>query len=193
MTAAVKAAGSGVYTVADVQAGTGQDRYAGWSLVVAYEDLNAAPHNLSVFDGLTVVSQGAPTADIDVSGFTTAPSGDVNTTLGAIAYEGDMGKTGDGMTLAGRAIGDAASPSTDLFNSSVAVLGTRTMTGRVPAQQNHLGFDADLFNADRYLTNSATSARLTVNTAPTNGETIYPGVLSSPRSCSPRSCDRRRP
>ena len=42
VTAAVKAAGSGVYTVADVQAGTGQDRYAGWSLVVAYEDLNAA-------------------------------------------------------------------------------------------------------------------------------------------------------
>jgi uncharacterized repeat protein (TIGR01451 family) len=177
VTTAVKAAGSGAYTVADVQAGTGQDRYAGWSLVVAYEDLNAAPHNLSVFDGLTVVSQSAPTANIDVSGFTTAPSGSVKTTLGAIAYEGDMGKTGDGMTLAGRTIGDAASPTNDLFNSSIAVLGTRTMTG-TPAQQNTLGFDADLFNADGYLTNSATTARLTVNTAPSNGETIYPGVLT---------------
>ena len=177
VTAAVKAAGGGVYTVADVQAGTGPDRYAGWSLVVAYEDLNAAPHNLSVFDGLTVVSQTTPTADIDVSGFTTAPSGEVNTTLGAIAYEGDMGKTGDGMKLGTHVISDAASPATDLFNSSISVLGTRTMTGD-PAQQNNLGFDADLFDADGYLDNNATTARLTVNTAATNGETILPGVLT---------------
>jgi uncharacterized repeat protein (TIGR01451 family) len=177
VTAAVKGAGAGVYTVADVQAGTGPDRYAGWSLVVAYEDLNAAPHNLSVFDGLTVVSQGTPTADIDVSGFTTAPSGEVHTTLGAIAYEGDMGKTGDGMKLGTNAISDATNPATDLFNSSIGVLGTRTLTGD-PAQNNNLGFDADLFRADGYLANNATTARLTVNTAATNGETILPGVLT---------------
>jgi uncharacterized repeat protein (TIGR01451 family) len=177
VTAAVKDAGAGVYTVADVQAGTGPDRYAGWSLVVAYEDLDAAPHNLSVFDGLTVVSQGTPTADIDVSGFTTAPSGEVNTTLGAIAYEGDMGKTGDGMKLGTHVISDATNPATDLFNSSIGVLGTRTLTGD-PAQNNNLGFDADLFDADGFLANNATTARLTVNTAATNGETILPGVLT---------------
>src|SRR3954468_7661783 len=177
VTAAVKAAGAGVYTVADVQAGTGPDRYAGWSLVVAYEDLSAAPHNLSVFDGLTVVSSSTPTADIDVSGFTTAPSGEVNTTLGAIAYEGDMGKTGDGMKLGTNVISDGSNPATDLFNSSIGVLGTRTMTGD-PAQSNNLGFDADLFRADGWLANNATTARLTVNTAATNGETILPGVLT---------------
>jgi uncharacterized repeat protein (TIGR01451 family) len=178
VTAAVRDAGSGSYTVANVQAGTGPDRYAGWSLVVAYEDLNAAPHNLSVFDGLTVVSQDAATANIDVSGFTTAPSGSVKTTLGAIAYEGDMGKTGDGMALEGHAISDAANPVNDLFNSSVSVLGTRVTADRNPSQRNNLGFDADLFNADGLLGNSATSARLTVNTAPTNGETIFSGVVT---------------
>jgi uncharacterized repeat protein (TIGR01451 family) len=178
VTAAVKAGGAGLYGVANVQAGTGADRYAGWALVVAYEDLDQPPRNLSVFDGLTVVSQGTPAVDIGVSGFTTAPSGDVKTTLGAIAYEGDLGKTGDGMKLQGVPISDGANPVNDLFNSSVSVNGTRTMTGRSPAQQNHLGFDADLFAADGILANHVSSATLTVNTASTNGETIYPGVLT---------------
>src|SRR4051812_8725009 len=178
VTNAVKAGGAGLYGVANVQAGTGGDRYAGWSLVVAYEDLDQPPRNLSVFDGLTVVSQGTPAVDINVSGFTTAPTGPVRTTLGAIAYEGDLGKTGDGMKLAGQTISDAANPATDLFNSSVTAGGTRVMTGRSPAQENHLGFDADLFTADGILANRATAATLTVNTAATNGETIYPGVLT---------------
>src|SRR3954451_7135744 len=128
VTAAVKAAGSGVYTVANVQAGTGPDRYAGWSLVVAYRDLDQPPRNLSAFDGLTVVSSSNTAADINVSGFTTAPSGPVNTTLGAIAYEGDLGKTGDGMQLQGTQLSNAANPANDFFNSSVSVNGTRTMS-----------------------------------------------------------------
>ena len=42
VTALVKLGGGGTYTVANVQAGTGADRHAGWSLVVAYQD-SASP------------------------------------------------------------------------------------------------------------------------------------------------------
>jgi hypothetical protein len=38
VTAQVAAGGAGTYSVGDVRAGTGGDRYAGWSLVVAYRD-----------------------------------------------------------------------------------------------------------------------------------------------------------
>src|SRR5262249_9294246 len=48
VTGIVKAAGAGTYAVANVQAGTGGDRYAGWTLVVAYEDLTQPPRNLTV-------------------------------------------------------------------------------------------------------------------------------------------------
>ena len=51
VTSMVQAAGAGTYTVANVQAGTGQDRYAGWGLVVAYHDTTQPPRNLTVFDG----------------------------------------------------------------------------------------------------------------------------------------------
>lgn len=183
VTSLVSGAGSGAYTAAGIVAQTGADRYAGWALVVAYRDPAGTPRNLSVNDGLTVVSQNAVTADIDVSGFTTAPEGDVATTLGAIAYEGDQGKTGDGMKLGATpdalsTVSDAANPATDFFNSSIAVKGVRQTEGRSPAQANHFGFDADLIDAKGLLPNRATSAVLRVNTAASGGETIYPGVVT---------------
>jgi hypothetical protein len=50
--------GSGAYSVADIQAGTGQDRFAGWALIVAYRD-NAQPiRRLNVYDGLGTVDSG---------------------------------------------------------------------------------------------------------------------------------------
>ena len=42
VTSLVQAAGAGTYSVANVQAGTGEDRYAGWTLVVAYHDSSPA-------------------------------------------------------------------------------------------------------------------------------------------------------
>jgi hypothetical protein len=47
VTARVQAAGAGTYSIANVQAGTGGDRYAGWTLVVAYEDSTQPPRNLT--------------------------------------------------------------------------------------------------------------------------------------------------
>ena len=58
VTAEVAAAGPGPYTVADVQAGTGLDRYAGWSLIVAYSDPAAPPRSIRVFAGLASIVAG---------------------------------------------------------------------------------------------------------------------------------------
>ena len=65
MTALVTAGGAGNYSVADVQAGTGQDRFAGWALFVAYRD-NAQPiRRLNVYDGLGTVDSAAHLLDDD--------------------------------------------------------------------------------------------------------------------------------
>ena len=91
VTGQVRRSGSGVYTVANVQAATGEDRYAGWALVVAYEAFGDPPRNLTVFDGLQSVTQSKPALTIPVSGFQTPLSGPVRTKLGFVAYEGDRG------------------------------------------------------------------------------------------------------
>ena len=106
VTARVQRAGSGVYTVANVQSATGEDRYAGWSLVVAYEAAGEPPRNLTVFDGLQSVTQTKPAVTIPVSGFQTPLSGPVRIKLGFVAYEGDRGLNGDSATLDGKVLSD---------------------------------------------------------------------------------------
>ena len=41
--------------MANIQAGTGSDRFAGWSLIVAYRDATKPIRRLNVYDGLGTV------------------------------------------------------------------------------------------------------------------------------------------
>ncbi len=172
VTPIVAAAGNGVYTTADVKVVTGSGQYGGWALVVAYGDATQPPRNLSVFDGLRPVPPTPNT--ITVNGFTTPPSGAVKTTLGVIAAEGDRGSSGDSMSLNSTVISNVANPATNNFNSSISGFGT-DIGGRTPNYTNQLGFDADVFNANGILPNSATSATIKLTTS---SETYYPGVVT---------------
>jgi large repetitive protein len=160
----VRRAGSGVYTVANVQSATGEDRYAGWSLVVAYEAAADPPRNLTVFDGLQSVTQGKPALTIPVSGFQTPLSGAVRTKLGFVAYEGDLGLKGDSAALDGKALTDARNPANNFFNSGITIDG-REFTAKTPDYANQLGFDAKLTRVDGILANGATSATIALKTS----------------------------
>jgi hypothetical protein len=139
----VAAAGSGVYQVADVQAGTGLDRYAGWSLVVVYRDPAEPPRNLTVFDGLQAISQGDPPVSILLSGFQTPATGQVLTTAGFVSYEGDRSAPGDRVSLNDIDLSDAANPATNFMNSTIGGPLGVPFTDKVPDYRNQLGFDAD--------------------------------------------------
>src|SRR5262249_43132376 len=128
VTSLVAAAGSGDYWVGDVQEATGQDRYGGWSIVVAYRDTTQPARSLTVFDGLQSVVQGSPGVTIPLSGFRTPPSGPVRTTLGVLAYEGDRGLTGDSLNLNSTTLSDAANPPNNFFNSSISTNGVNVTT-----------------------------------------------------------------
>ena len=164
VTAQVRAAGAGRYEVANVQSGTGLDRFAGWSIVVVYRDPAQPLRNLTVFDGLAAIQQGDPALQIGVSGFTTPLAGAVRTSVGLVAYEGDRGSSGDRLTLDGQPLSDAANPANNLFNSSVSFEGTNTVGQRRPAFVNGLGFDSDRIRADGVLGNGATDATLAAST-----------------------------
>ena len=164
VTARVQRAGSGVYTVANVQSATGEDRYAGWALVVAYEAAGEPPRNLTVFDGLQSVTQGKPAVTIPVSGFQTPLSGPVRTKLGFVAYEGDRGLTGDSATLDGKVLSDKVNAANNFFNSAVSVDG-QNFTDKTPDYVNQLGFDAKRIGIDGLLANGATSATIGLKTS----------------------------
>jgi uncharacterized repeat protein (TIGR01451 family) len=174
VTADVSGAGAGTYSVANVQAGTGRDRHAGWSLVVAYRDTSQPPRNLTIFDGFQIVNSGNANVSIPVSGFQTPPTGPVRTRLGLVGYEGDAGSTGDVVKLNTTNISDATNPATNVFGSSIAIDGARVTT-KDPDFVNQLGFDANLIRADGILANGATNAVIRLTTG---GETYFPGAVT---------------
>src|SRR5450432_4587954 len=98
ITSAVQAAGNGSYTVANVQTATGENIQGGWALAIAYSNPTDPPRDLTIFSGFGTVANG-DIIDLPLSGFQTPASGAVNTTLGAVSYEGDAGSTGDQMQL----------------------------------------------------------------------------------------------
>ena len=170
----VRRAGAGEYTVADVQSGTGVDRYAGWSLIVAYEAPGDPPRNLTVVDGLQSVTRGRPALTIGVSGFQTPLVGPVRTQLGFVAYEGDLGAGGDSAALDGRSLSDAISAPTNFFNSAISVDGS-PFTAKSPDYRNQLGFDAKLIRADGILPNGASTADIALRTTL---EQYLPGAVT---------------
>ena len=74
---AVRGGGTGRYWGADVVAGTGEDRYAGWSLVVVLRDPTQPLRNLTVFDGFADVGQGNPQT-VTINGFLAPRTGAVD-------------------------------------------------------------------------------------------------------------------
>ena len=144
---AVAAGGSGTYTVADIQAAQGTDRFAGWALVVAYNDPAAPMRNLTVFDGFGVLQSTDPTTTMTVSGFQTPPAGPVRTQVGAVSYEGDFGYTGDQFQLNGTKLTDAKNPANNTFNSTVSEDGVAVSRPQ-PADRNLFGVDIDRMDAD---------------------------------------------
>lgn len=174
VTALVAGGGSGVYGVADIQSGTGADKYAGWALAIAYQNPAEPVRALRVYDGLVTVNSGGGGVDVPVSGFQAPHTGAVGTEIGTVAYEGDLGKNGDSMLLNNAPLSDARNPSNNFFNSTASDNGV-PIAGRDPGWPNMLGFDIDQFDGSNRLRNGATSATLTLRT---NNDTYYTGVLT---------------
>lgn len=168
----VRAAGNGTYWGANVRAGTGADRYAGWALTIAYSAPGLPLRNLTVFDGFNVVQQGRPQS-VTVAGFLAPESGPVDAQLTMVAYEGDRAQTGDFTLLENTQLGTATSPGSNFFNSANALAGA-AVTTRTPADQNMLGFDIKNLGASGAIANGATEATFTFSS---NGDVYYPGVV----------------
>ena len=188
VTGIVDAGGPGSYTTANVQLGTGlsDSGSGGWALVVAYGDAAAPSRNLSVFDGMQTVT-GNGTVTIPLGGFQTPLSGPVTSTVGLVAYEGDLGTLGDGAAIQGGSgaftgLSNAVNPgppatsasNSNVFNSTISNAGA-LVTSRSPSFQNNLGYDADLFSTTGVLGNNQSSTQVRLSTS---GDAYQPGVVT---------------
>lgn len=171
------------YRVANVVTETGMNTFGGWTMVVVYRNIYESMKNITVFDGLTNVSNVEGTVSIDLSGFLTPPSGPVNFELGVVAHDGDRGQTGDQLAFNGTGtfvnISDALHAVDNVFNSTISRNGSLTAF-RNPSYNNNLGHDANIYSPDNssfnFIGNSATNATIQVSTS---FETILTSIVTS--------------
>ena len=150
--------GSGVYTVANVKAGTGSDRFAGWSLFVAYRDANQTLRHVNVYDGLGTVD-ATHAFSTTIAPFQTPATGTVTTNAGLLSFEGDPGYATETMTLNASAWSNAVNPANNVFNSTISANGAY-VTAKSPNYVNQLGMDLDSQTATGALANSQSSTTL---------------------------------
>ncbi len=173
VTALVQAAGNGTYWAADVRSTVGTNRFAGWSLIVVYGDPAVPNRNLVVSDGFAEVAPNTSVI-LTLGGFITPPAGPVQTRIGVVSYEGDLGYSGDAFQLNGNYLQDAVNPQNNFFTRAIGRLGAHVGT-KTPNYRNQLGFDCDLMNANGILSNSSTSATLRLWTG---GDRYYPTAVT---------------
>ena len=181
--------GNARYSVANVIADQDNSSWGGWVLVIVYADALEPMRNLTVFDGLAMITSGwgggndNSTVDVPISGFLTPPAGPVDFQLGVVAYDGDRGEGGDQLGFDGTGafeyISDATHEIDNVFNSTHSSNGTMN-PWREPAFNNTLGHDANVFVPDNsgfdYLSNNATEAEIRVTT---EAESITVQVITS--------------
>ncbi|HEX8648665.1 MAG TPA: hypothetical protein VF715_17350, partial [Thermoleophilaceae bacterium] len=177
VTTLVQGAGSGTYTVANVQAGTGMDRYGGWALAVAYSVAGNPVKWVGLYDGFDSIGSGGAgaAATATLNGFSAPASGTVAADLGMVGYEGEIPHaTTESLQVDGTAVGGGSRPATNPYNASITSLGT-LVTTRNPSYTNNLGFDAGTIDVDGRVANNATSATVTFNSGL---DLFLPGLLT---------------
>ena len=92
VTALVQAGGAGPWTASGAEVKAIPGAYAGWSLVVVYNDPTLSPGRVAIFDGMQKVGDESVTFDV---------AGVANTAaeVGMVVWEGDGGISGDGVEL----------------------------------------------------------------------------------------------
>ncbi|KFU77992.1 hypothetical protein BB31_27930 [Amycolatopsis lurida NRRL 2430] len=195
VTSLVEGAGTGQYTVADIQAcqgqsisGTNLGCWGGWSLVVAYELPSEPLRYLQVWDGLQRVAGGSTpsSATIALSGIKAPTSRQPNVELGIVAGDGDAPITGDYLqvgpdasslqTIAMPAPGGVA--TNNAFSSRidrVTATGSGTnVTSRVPNPVNNVGYDSRSIDITGKVPAGTTALQVKIGTV---GDALYPQTI----------------
>jgi len=161
ITAFVQSSGAGTFTVADVPATAGSTanggRFAGWSIVVAYENPASLLNSVRIYHGYYQVftsSNGPASVSVTLNDLNvpnnSLSAGDA--TMSVMGWEGDgnLGATnsnpeGDFVKVNNVVVSNAVNMGTNFWNGSISNNGTYVTT-KNPSYSNQMGIDIDQVN-----------------------------------------------
>lgn len=181
----------GTYYVGDIVSQIGQPAggsFGGWSIAVVYENTTTETiKNVVVYDGYMAIAAGADLSQKGVlnsfsttlDGFITPRKSPISSTFLWFAGEGDVGSTGDAITLTKSdntvvSLSNSTNPANDIANSTITYKNAY-VTNRAPNWQNTIGLDIDDFDISSILSpcQSQTKATLT-----SSGDGYFPGMFA---------------
>jgi uncharacterized repeat protein (TIGR01451 family) len=157
--------GSGAFRVSDASSGGSGYGDVAWYIVLFYEQLAEPQRNLSLYEGLDLITTGGRVS-LSLSGFSVPPSQfGLDAKLGVVAFDGDATASGDGLSFNGVALSDDQNPVDNIFNSTRSQLGQPvSVSGDLPrltgTPRSMSGIDMDVLDISRLVQPSQTSATL---------------------------------
>ena len=148
----IQANGTGTYTVGNVAASVGSTgsggNYAGWSIVVVYENMDVPYNSVRVYDGFQQVYAGgsALISSVTLTGLN-VPSGALNfrdAKMGAMVWEGDANLKMDYLKINGTNFQNGLNAIDNPWNGTITDTGTHVTT-KNPNYTNQMGIDIDQF------------------------------------------------
>ncbi|VXB68017.1 conserved hypothetical protein [Flavobacterium sp. 9AF] len=122
--------------------------FAGWAILIIYENSNLPLNQINVYDGL----QGVPSnLSIDLTNLYVIDNN--NATAGFIAWEGDASLPTETFAINGTVISNASNPINNVFN------GTNSITGA----SDLYNVDLDIYDIENYIQIGNTSANITLS------------------------------
>jgi len=188
----IQSHGTGSYTIANVPSSTGSDiknldggGYAGWSIVIAYENASMSYYSVRIFDAFMWVQSQSAAQTVTLTNLN-APNNTLSASdayLSTFGWEGDANlaasgsnAAGDYLQINGNTYSDAVNPATNMWNGTISNNGVLVTTSN-PNFKNQMGVDIDNINVGNAygITPNATSATVTFGT---EQDQYYPSVFA---------------
>ncbi len=153
ITSFIQANGTGTYSVGNVAASIGSvgsgGNYAGWCIVVVYENHDIAYNSVRVYDGFQQVYSGGSSliSSVTLTGLN-VPSGaltDRDAKMGAMVWEGDANLKLDYLKINGTNFQNGLNAVDNPWNGTITDTGVHVVA-KSPNYTNQMGLDIDQFH-----------------------------------------------
>ncbi|MES2410978.1 MAG: gliding motility-associated C-terminal domain-containing protein [Bacteroidota bacterium] len=154
ITSFIQTTGNGDYTLSNLDISAFEDlhatrrtNFAGWAIVIIYEN-NALPLNqINVYDGL----QGVPD-ELSITLSSLNVIDDNNSKVGFLAWEGDSGLATEEFRMNGNLLSNTLNPSNNVFNGTNSATGISTL----------YNMDLDIYDIENNIAIGDTSAEISL-------------------------------
>ena len=157
ITSFVQTTGNGTYTLSELDISafeplhySRKTNFAGWAILIVYENPNLTLNQLNIYDGL----QGVPDA-LQINLTNLFVMNNTNAKAGFIAWEGDSQLATETFSVNNIVISNASNPVNNVFNSTNSVTGSNTL----------YNMDLDIYEIDNYVAIGDTNATITLSSS----------------------------